>query len=71
MFLKCAGSQGEINLQATPVDQGRMLGPKPKKISCSDTMETISDLKGDPGSVFTFECPEDCSTGGSLIGAGL
>lgn len=72
VFLKCAGSQGEINLQASPIDQTRQLGPPVKKISCSDTMNSFTSLvKGDPGSVFTFLCPQDCSTGGSLVGAGL
>lgn len=72
VFLKCAGSQGEVNLQATPIDQTRQLGPAIKKISCSDTMNSFPGfVRGDPGSTFTFQCPEDCSTGGSLVGAGL
>jgi hypothetical protein len=72
VFLKCSGSQGQVNLQATPIDQTRAFGPPIKKISCSDTMNSFpSFVRGDPGSVYTFICPQDCSTGGSLVGVGL
>jgi len=70
--IKCMGVGPPINLQATAKDQTRKLGPKVKKLSCSDSLASLeSYCVGDPGSVFTFECPMNCGSGGTLIGAGL
>lgn len=72
--LKCKGSPSPPVIKANPKDQGRIPGPKVTKIQCSDSpkdLELSGLLRGDPGSVFTFICPPGCSTGGTLIGAGL
>mmetsp|Transcript_43029 Transcript_43029/g.93589 ORF Transcript_43029/g.93589 Transcript_43029/m.93589 type:complete len:82 (+) Transcript_43029:1495-1740(+) len=72
VFINCDGNPSPIKLQATPKDQTRHMPPTLKKISCSDTMSSQAEqCKGDPGSVFTFECPKDCGSGGTLIGVGL
>lgn len=49
------------------------------KLNCKTNMTTADDFqnlanytRGDPGSIFTFECAEaNCSDKGELIGAGL
>lgn len=70
--MNCKGNKSFGSLQAIPQNMGRLLGAPPKKISCADSMKSFdSELKGDPGSLFSFECPVNCSTGGQLIGVGL
>lgn len=72
VYLQCKGTQGEVSNQALPIEQGRLLGPKIKTLTCSTTANDLqSFIRGDPGSVFTFICPENCMAGGSLVGTGL
>jgi len=70
--LKCSGVMEAVSLKAVPTDQTRHLGPPLRTISCLDTMLSLQDsVRGDPGSVFVFNCPQDCANGGVLTGAGL
>lgn len=72
MYLKCTGTSGTANLQASPIDQVRNFTPPRKRISCETTLDNVRDyVKGDPGSVFNFQCPKDCAIGGSIVGTGL
>jgi len=72
VYITCKGTQGAINLKATPIVQNRLLGPTIKNINCGTTLSELGDyVRGDPGSVFTFISPESCASGGNLIGTGL
>jgi len=77
--LKCKGVPKVVSDRAKVINMDRFQGPQPKNISCTDNLTTqnaVTNLpfyvRGDPGSVFTFECRETfCAGKGSLIGVGL
>jgi len=72
VFINCKGTQSQVSLKASLLPQNRLNGPMIRNISCSTSYaELLPTIKGDPGSVYTFICPEGCASGGNLVGSGL
>jgi len=72
VFVNCKGTLGSVSTKATPKNIGRLEGPPIKQINCGTSINDIRDfVKGDPGSLFTFICPEGCAAGGGLVGSAL
>lgn len=69
----CKGAPQAPDINAMAKNQTRHPVPKIKKIEkCSDSPADLSSwIKGDAGSVYTFICPENCNSAGTLVGSGL
>lgn len=72
VFVNCKGTLGSVSMKAKPKNIGRLDGPPIKQIDCGTSINDIRDfVRGDPGSLFTFLCPEGCAAGGGLVGSAL